>query len=807
MPASPEIRSVGSLRRDILARDCDHAAPSRLTMVPAMKTRLALLLVLFVPTLAAANPPVASYIFPAGGQRGAKVNVRVGGLFLSQKCGFEMLGAGITAPAQLVSTRTTWFEGPMLPLPDSQRQEDYPKDMAGTLTIAADAPLGPHYWRLWTSQGATPSMKFVVGELPEIVENEIDGDPVPVNVTLPVTINGRIFPRENIDVWSFRAKKGETVRCEVQATRLGSPLDARLEVRDSQDRRLAEADAPTGGDPVITFTAPADGEYFVRIHDVNMQGGQAYVYRLTLTSTPHIDGFFPLGGRRGSPLELELFGHGLPARQRLTIPKDAPADFPFAVIERGIKTNTVLLDADDHPEHIAPQDLAKVVALPAVLNGRIARPGQVDEWKWQGKKSETWEFELRAARLGSRLDGVLTIADKDGKPLTRAEANAGDPTVRFSVPADGEYRVQIQDRFRSRGGPEFAYRLRVAPPPAPDFRLTLAADPRQPGAGDAVTVLRKGTAKLKVNVERFGGFKEPIALDIQGLPANVTVTPNVIQPNQASVELTFKADEKAKIDVSRLTVVGKVKDVQRTAGLPVGRGVTGHASVLLAVALPTPFVIKGEYDMGFGARGAVHKRKYKIERNGYDGPIEVSLADRQARHLQGVEGPTITVPAGATEFTYAAYLPPWMETGRTCRVCVQGVGVIKDADGSEHRVAFSSVNQNEQLVTVVGPGMLAMEADRTSFTAAPGKSISVPVRIKRGQDVEGPVELTLIVPGHMHGLTAAKATIAAKIDQGALVINCADKLTGPFNMPVTLRATLMRNGTPLIAEVKLDVRP
>ena len=27
--------------------------------------------------------------------------------------------------------QTLWFEGPLLPLPDSQRAEDYPQDMAG----------------------------------------------------------------------------------------------------------------------------------------------------------------------------------------------------------------------------------------------------------------------------------------------------------------------------------------------------------------------------------------------------------------------------------------------------------------------------------------------------------------------------------------------------------------------------------------------------------------------------------------------------------------------------------------------------
>src|SRR5437764_6040909 len=105
-----------------------------------------------------ANPPVASYIFPAGGQRGTTVPVRVGGLFLHNECGFELIGPGAKGPTRLKRTSTIWFEGPLLPLPDSQRQEDYPKDMAGEIAIAPDTPLGPRYWRLWTSQGATPAM-------------------------------------------------------------------------------------------------------------------------------------------------------------------------------------------------------------------------------------------------------------------------------------------------------------------------------------------------------------------------------------------------------------------------------------------------------------------------------------------------------------------------------------------------------------------------------------------------------------------------------------------------------------------------
>src|ERR1700687_5651443 len=106
-----------------------------------------------------ANPPVASYIFPAGGQRGTTVPVRVGGLFLHGECGFEMLGAGVQGSARSKSMQTLWLEGPRLPLPDSQRAEDYPKDMAGDVKIAADAAFGTHYWRLWASQGGEAAME------------------------------------------------------------------------------------------------------------------------------------------------------------------------------------------------------------------------------------------------------------------------------------------------------------------------------------------------------------------------------------------------------------------------------------------------------------------------------------------------------------------------------------------------------------------------------------------------------------------------------------------------------------------------
>jgi hypothetical protein len=754
-----------------------------------------------------ANPPVASYIFPAGGQRGSTVKVRVGGLFLYDKCGFEIIGKGVKGPDFLTKTKTVWFEGSLLPLPDSQRQEDYPRDMAGQIQIGKDAAPGLAYWRLWTSQEATPSMKFMVGDLPEIVENEIDGDPVPVKVTLPVTINGRIFPREDVDIWTFQAKKGQAITCEVHAARLGSPLDARLEIRDAVGRRLAENEISKGGDPLAKFIAPADGEYQVRIHDVRFQGGQAYVYRLTITADPYVERFFPLGGKRGSTIKLELAGQGVPESITVDLPNVPGRDFLYQP-SLARRANGLLLELDDLPEY---QKLVTPASLPAIFNGRIDKPGNVDNWSWTAKKGDVFVFDLRAARLGSPLDGVLTIYDASGKELARGESKPGqaDALLQFAVPADGTYSVQVRDRFRSRGGPELSYRLRVGRPAAADFQLSFATD--------ALTVNRKGQVKFRVAAQRHGKFNEPIALKVDGLPTGVTVFPFgpsglTIPPGQNGIDLFFRANDKAAIGVSHLTITGTAKvdkkvDVTRKAKLTVPRGAPDLDNVLLSVALPTPFKIKGEYVMGFAPRGTIQKRKYKIERGGYTGPIVVSLADRQARHLQGAYGPTIIVPPDKSEFTYEVTLPPWMETGRTSRVCVMGVGVIKEPDGKEHQVSFSSVNQNEQLVAVVGPGKLALEVEQTTLIFQPGKTVFVPVRIKRGQGIEGDVRLELVVPDHIKGLKGEVSTIAKGKEDGRLAIRCANDARGPFNMPVVIRATIRHEGQPVVAEGKIEILP
>ena len=514
--------------------------------------------------------------------------------------------------------------------------------MAGEIRIAADAPLGPRRGRLWTAEGAASGLTFVVGDLPEIVEQEIDGDPVPVAVKLPVTINGRIFPRENVDDWSFALRKGQTVVCDVNAARLGSPLDSRLQLFDPHGRVVAENDDHFGTDSFLTFTALEDGVHRVRIGDANFKGGQAYVYRLTLTTTPYVE------------------------------PKETP------------------------------QDLST----------------------------------------------------------------------------------------------------------APGFRLALVpADPRTAQAADALTLPRGGQVKMRVAAERFGGFADAIPLTIDGLPDGVKATNTIMAAKQNQVDVVLAAEKTAAIGAVHLTVRSGMQTAvaspdttvpgPRKGAPQMGKtfipGLAGVDSVLLVVALPTPFKIVGDFDMRWASRGSVYRRKYRLERNGFDGPVEISIADRQARHLQGVTGPILTLQPGVSDFEYPVTLPPWMETGRTCRSAAYRDPRCRCRSrgrATEYVVGFSAIGNNDQMIAVVETGRLGVEASKTSLAATPGGSAVLTVKVARGKGVAGPAKIELILPAHVLGVRAEPVVIAADAATATFTIRFDRDKLGPFNVPAILRATI-----------------
>ncbi len=117
---------------------------------------------------------------------------------------------------------------------------DAPKQAAGPKTV----PI------VLKENAALPlnQVRLVVGDLPEIVEQEPNNSLAQAEeVSFPVTINGHISggakPGEasDEDYFRFHAAKGQRLTIDVEAARVGSPLDSVIEVLDAQGNAIPRA--------------------------------------------------------------------------------------------------------------------------------------------------------------------------------------------------------------------------------------------------------------------------------------------------------------------------------------------------------------------------------------------------------------------------------------------------------------------------------------------------------------------------------------------------------------------------------------
>jgi len=220
--------------------------------------------------------------------------------------------------------------------------------------------------------------------------------------------------------------------------------------------------------------------------------------------------------------------------------------------------------------------------------------------------------------------------------------------------------------------------------------------------------------------------------------------------------------------------------------------------------MPTPFKIDGEaFQTNYAARGTVHRRHYKLRLGGYQGPLEISLADRQIRHQQGVTGSVMPLSPGTTEFDYSLNIPTWLEKNRTGRIVVMAVGEVEDEDGVKHKVSYSSGAVNDQIIILTAPCPLNIKASRQSVRAVPGEVLKLGVTISRGVLEPAPVKVEVIQAAHVRGVTAEPLTLATDQTAGELQLRLGNPL-GPFNLPLVIRATMIHNGDPVIAETKVD---
>jgi hypothetical protein len=540
--------------------------------------------------------PRIAAVTPPGGRRGTTVELTITGANLDSATGLLFEGAGLT-----VDSLT-----PPKPVALGAGSAAAPKKPEGRLIarvrIAPDAEPGIRGVRVLTPQAPSQIAWFVVGQWPEVAEKEPNNRRDQAQeVLLPVTVNGGIDPAEDVDFFRFHARAGQMLVFEVLAARLGSPLDSILSLQDASGRELAVNDDFNGPDSLLAFTVPTNGEYFLSLRDLRNQGSGSHIYRLSMGEIPYVTAVFPMGGRPGAtvPLELDGFNLGRIHAAAVTLPADAvPGPLPVTLALPTGASNLITLAVGEAPEvtEVEPNDdpaRAQLLPVPVTVNGRIQPPAassspDVDCYRFRAAKGDKLVLEVIAHRLGSELDSVLAVMDAAGNELAANDDSVGkDSRLEFTAPATGEYIARITD-LQDRGGPGYTYRFCITPA-TPDFSLSFTPD--------RLVVGRGGRIPLTVTARRLNGFEGEIAVEVAGLPEGVSVLgPARIHAGRNGARLVLTAAPGAAAQVTSFGVTGTAtidgQTVRRRAqGISEPDREPRPVNLLTAAAVPPPDIV------------------------------------------------------------------------------------------------------------------------------------------------------------------------------------------------------------------------
>jgi hypothetical protein len=487
---------------------------------------------------------------------------------------------------------------------ESQRRQQSPSlSQAATLrvTIAPDAPLGDRELRLVSALGLSNPVTFCVDRLPEFsrplqhVPAELArggglalGDQVraesavaPAEITLPTFINGQMMPG-GVDRYKFHATRGQHLVIAAK-TRALIPyisdavpgwFQATLTLSDSSGHELASADHfRFSQDPVIEQQIPQDGDYVLAVHEAIVRGREDFVYRIAIGELPYVTGIFPLGSKQGAKTRLDLTGWNL-AASRFTPSTRAAGLHRLAPGSSGWQANPVLVAVDPLPETTQTQPAssiknAKKIKLPIVVNGRIAKPGDVAMFRIDAKAGDEIVAEVNARRLGSPLDSLLILTDSQGKQLAINDdsdaptkigsvvddkgsallTHQADSRLSFRFAAKGSYYLQLADAQHA-GGAEYAYRLRISRP-QPDFELRVVPS--------SISVRPGMTVPATVYVLRRDGFAGEVALKVKDAPAGLNLTGGLIPAGADSLRVTLTAPSQSIATPHPLVLEGEAQ--------------------------------------------------------------------------------------------------------------------------------------------------------------------------------------------------------------------------------------------------------
>ena len=292
-------------------------------------------------------------------------------------------------------------------------------------------------YKLKTESGETATTTFAISEFAQQCEADSESP-----MSLPLSVTGVLDERYGEDSYKLSGTKGETWSIDLQARRIGSPLDVALAVFDATGKELKRSDDVTGTtDAAVDFRVPADGEYRIAVSDSSgRSGNRAAVYRLQVKkpeagfrfTTPEFIaapiGKPATGTRAGgltAPIRITVKGlpEGVDVPAELLVPekKNAlgitfaiPESAPAAASLIAIHSESVPAEGEENPQIVSftsdPLLFATTITPPFAVDAE----GKDDVSKWP--RGTTFPYPVLIER-NERFNGeiVLEMTSRQGR--------------------------------------------------------------------------------------------------------------------------------------------------------------------------------------------------------------------------------------------------------------------------------------------------------------------------------------------------------------------------------------------------------
>ena len=323
--------------------------------------------------------------------------------------------------------------------------------------------------------GVAPSpLALLLSDLENTMETEPNnnwkqsGEPM----SLPRAFNGVIGESGDLDHFAFQANKGDVFDVECFARRVKSGLDPVINILNAKGRNVVSNDDARRPDCYLRFTAPEKSTYMLRVRDHLGRGRPDFVYRVQIDrvkpkveiTIPRVDRFSQL-------------------RQQICVPQGNR----FATVFNATKTDfagELEIVAENLPAGIkmtAPKMVANLNSVPVLF-----------------------EADVDAEQSGNLAQFVAKPTDEKldvtGRFRLQADFSLGQPN-------NATYHPCVVEKLACAVTQKIPFAIKIKQP--------------------AVPLVRNGSMRLQIDVQRDKGFDQPITVQFPFRPPGLGTKPQI----------------------------------------------------------------------------------------------------------------------------------------------------------------------------------------------------------------------------------------------------------------------------------------